>query len=82
MSEHGSRLKRQARPLTFLDGMLYTGGVVWYIVFARQSSFWWILLVAAVLYPVVWLVEQYVAPLGEHAGTAMGNWVARKLHLR
>jgi hypothetical protein len=70
---------RKQRPLTFLDGMLYTGGVVWYSAFAHPRSFWWIVLVAAALLPAIWLIEQYVTPLGERAGDATARWLLRKL---
>jgi hypothetical protein len=73
---------RERRPLGFFDGMLYTGGVVLFSAFAHPRSFWWILLFAAAFYPVIWLSEQYVAPLGDRAGRAAADWLLRKLHAR
>ena len=65
------------RRLTFLDGVLYTGAMSWVIVQMRMPA-WGIGLFAAIGLALIWLGEQFLAPLGERSANALADWCGRR----
>ena len=69
--------KWQRRPLTFLDGVVYTAIMAWWIAQARPPA-WEIAILAAIGLALIWLGEQFLAPLGERSANALADWCGRR----